>query len=863
MKTGRMELQIVGRRRVFAASIGRALGTASAVLALTMIAGAASAESGCPTGFVPNGTENLVNSAFSNGYNGFTTDPVMYRAPVGTYPTDGAGDNTSGFPSTGIGVMTGNYTPGIVSQIAFPGDPSPPGGLPAVPAASHWLAFNGNDAGAPTKLWEQTITGLKANTDYAFTAYFSNALAAGQQATGFVAPLVEFRVDGTQVGSDIPVCDSGSGLNPATNACATEATADAWQRLGITVSTGGATSAVLSVHDKQVTSSSGNDFAMTLVSFQECVPIGTPDIAVTPTPLNFPAYTLGGAATSATVTVRNTATGALTIGTITAPANTDFTIVTDGCSGQSLTADQSCALTLNFSSATAGAKTGTLTIPSNDPDEPSVTVPLAATAAAAGGPALAVTSATSTTPITGAQLPDFTVGGTRTTTVITMSNVGTGSLALGNIPAPTNTDFTLVEDGCSGRTLTAQQSCTITLAFETATAGDKAGDLVIPSATPGVDSATIGLAGRAVAAPVGEVLTRLEGGLGGGAASLPLLLAMGGALALRRRRWLALAGLMGASFGAQAAPGQFYIGGGVGQSFLEPEVVNIPGLTVTDDNDVGYKLFLGYDILRWLSIEAFGSKLGAAGFSNGGEIDYKTYGAGLVANLPSNSPGLSFLAKLGFAEIDNKGRNINFREVESSELYGGLGAEYQFRNGVSVRGEYEYFDEDAQLVSLSLLKRFGGAKPKPAPVVVAAAPAAPVVKPEPPPPPKPAPVAPKMVMLEIESIFFDTDKHALKPEAVARLNEVVHLMNAYPDVRMTLVGHADERGSDDYNMGLSLRRAKEAAKYLEQQGVINKRLSYEARGEREPRDPRSTPEGWTQNRRVDFAPNPREVVENK
>ncbi|MGF1644676.1 MAG: choice-of-anchor D domain-containing protein [Thiotrichales bacterium] len=861
MRTGQSGHPVVARRSALAISVGHALGTVSTVLAISMVSGAALAESGCPTGFVPNGTETLANPAFANGFNGFTTDPAMFKAPVGDYPTDG---NGSVFPNTGIGVMTGTHSAlPFVSQIAFPGDLTPPGGLPAVPATPNWLAFNGNDAGAPTMLWEQTINGLKPNTDYAFTAYFSNVLAPGFQAGGFVAPLVEFQVNGTQLGSDIPVCDSGSGLNTTTNACATEATTDAWQRLGITVSTGGATSATLSVHDKQVTSSSGNDFAMSLISFQECVPIGTPDIAVSPASVVFPAFTLGGTKTTTNVTVSNAATGTLTIGTIPAPTNADFTIATDGCSERSLTAGQSCVIGLDFSTATAGAKTSTLVIPSNDPDEATVTASLSGTASVAP---VATNPILSVVPATSVLLPEYTLGGAPTSSVVTVSNIGTGVLTLGNVAAPANADFTIVNENCSGQSLSSQQSCTITLNFAANTAGNKFGSLVIPAADPGVAPVTLALSGRAAEAAPGEVLTRLEGGIGGGAAGLPLLLAMGGALAFRRRRWAALTGLLGvslgASFGAQAAPGQFYIGGGVGQSRLEPEVVNIPSLTVDDKNDVGYKLFLGYDILRWLSIEGFASKLGAAGFSNGGEIDYNAFGAGLVANFPSNSPGLTFLAKLGLAEIDNKGHNITFREVEGTEIYGGLGAEYQFQNGFSLRGEYEFFDEDAQLISMSLLKRFGGAKPKPVPV---AAVVAPVVKAEPPPPPKPkpAPVAPKMVVLQIESIFFDTDRHVLKPEAIARLNEVTQLMNAYPDLRMTLVGHADERGSDDYNLGLSLRRAKEAAKYLEQQGIMSKRLAYEARGERDPRDPRSLPEAWSQNRRVDFFPDPREVVERK
>ncbi len=890
--------------------VSRSLAVATAATALmSLVPQLALAEGGCPTGQRPAGTEKISGGNIdpTAGYGPIGADDAMFKATVGTYPADG---NGSAFPNTGIGIMTGNYSSGFINQNAFPGDATPPGGGAAIPALPNWLAYNGKDMGAPTRLWQQTVTGLTAGKAYAFTAYFSNALAPGQQAN-YIAPRVSFRVDGAEVATRA-VCDSGSDVVPATQACATEATADLWQRLGVSVTPAGS-SVTLSLHDAQIAGVSGNDFAMSIVSFKECAPFG-PEIDVASTSITFPTFTVGGAATSQTITVRNTGTDPLAIGSITkAGANAaDFTVASDTCSGQTLAAATgTCTITVNFLAASAGAKTATLSIPSNDSDENPLGLTLSGTALAAGTVVDSDKDGVPDSddldddndgiPDTAEGDGDFDGDGIPNRLDLDSDNDGIPDIIeaggvdangdgrvdnfqdanrngyhdpLESAPWPLpDTDKDGAKDFLDLNSDNDTRYDVVEAGLADANNDGKVDNFRDADGDGWDDNAKAAIGGKVLpdangdgipdyrqSTGVGEVLTRLEGGIGGGAAGLPALLALGGALALRRRRrWLAALGLLGASFGAQAAQGQFYVGGGVGQSMLEPEVVNIPTLSVSDKEDIGYKLFFGYDILNWLSVEAFGTKLGAAGFNNGGEIDYNAYGAGLVVNLPNNTPGLSLLAKLGLAEIDNSSDTIQFREVNGSEVYGGVGAEYQFKSGFAVRGEYEYFDEDAQLVSLSLLKRFGGSKPKPVPVVMAPEP-----KPAPPPPePKPAPVpAPKYVTLDVESIYFHTDSAKLTNEATAKLDAAVQMLNAHPEVKMTLIGHADDRASDDYNMGLSMRRAKSAMLYIQSKGIDASRLSYEGRGEREPRGDK-TPAGRRENRRVDVVPNPAQVQEKR
>lgn len=218
------------------------------------------AEQGCPSGYQPDGNELIANGNFDGGYTNFTTD-IPYQAPLGSYPSD---DNGTTYPRTGIGVVSGNISDGFfIDQSSFPGDGSRP-------AADHWLAYNGNDPGAPTTIWRQSIANLSAGS-YVFSAYFSNVLKAGAQATDLVAPKVRFSANGIQVGEAMPICDAGGALDPIDNSCANEATVDAWRRLGVLVNATSA-SVTLAIDDAQIKSAGGNDFAMTAVSFQRCVP---------------------------------------------------------------------------------------------------------------------------------------------------------------------------------------------------------------------------------------------------------------------------------------------------------------------------------------------------------------------------------------------------------------------------------------------------------------------------------------------------------------------------------------------------------------------------------------------------------------
>ena len=148
--------------------------------------------------------------------------------------------------------------------------------------------------------------------------------------------------------------------------------------------------------------------------------------------------------------------------------------------------------------------------------------------------------------------------------------------------------------------------------------------------------------------------------------------------------------------------------------------------------------------------------------------------------------------------------------------------------------------------------------PPPPPVVVEPPPPpppAPTPAPPPPPPPPPAPADRTAEVRSIvqEMIYFDFDQSDLRPEAQAALDRKIPLFNANPSMRIRITGHADERGSDEYNLALGQRRAAAAKQYLVARGVAEDRIEITTAGEERPAVPNATTEAeHQQNRRDEF-----------
>lgn len=100
---------------------------------------------------------------------------------------------------------------------------------------------------------------------------------------------------------------------------------------------------------------------------------------------------------------------------------------------------------------------------------------------------------------------------------------------------------------------------------------------------------------------------------------------------------------------------------------------------------------------------------------------------------------------------------------------------------------------------------------------------------------------------------FAFDSSTLDAEARSRLDEVAALLSKNGSWAITLEGHCDERGTEEYNLGLGQRRAESAKRYLLQKGISSSRIDTVSFGEAYPVDARSTEAAWAKNRRVHFA----------
>jgi peptidoglycan-associated lipoprotein len=106
--------------------------------------------------------------------------------------------------------------------------------------------------------------------------------------------------------------------------------------------------------------------------------------------------------------------------------------------------------------------------------------------------------------------------------------------------------------------------------------------------------------------------------------------------------------------------------------------------------------------------------------------------------------------------------------------------------------------------------------------------------------------------LQMEKIYFDFDNSDLSAEAREVLRQKADWLVKNPGYMLTITGHCDERGTREYNIALGQRRADAAFKYLNALGVSSDRMITVSKGKEEPFDPRSTPEAWAKNRRVEF-----------
>ena len=116
--------------------------------------------------------------------------------------------------------------------------------------------------------------------------------------------------------------------------------------------------------------------------------------------------------------------------------------------------------------------------------------------------------------------------------------------------------------------------------------------------------------------------------------------------------------------------------------------------------------------------------------------------------------------------------------------------------------------------------------------------------------PLPPAVAP--VPVSLGDVFFDFDKSELRGDARDQLQTNYHWLTENPSRKLTIEGHCDERGTNEYNLALGERRANTARDYIVNLGAAAGRINTVSYGEERPFTNGQNEEAWAQNRRDHF-----------
>ena len=127
------------------------------------------------------------------------------------------------------------------------------------------------------------------------------------------------------------------------------------------------------------------------------------------------------------------------------------------------------------------------------------------------------------------------------------------------------------------------------------------------------------------------------------------------------------------------------------------------------------------------------------------------------------------------------------------------------------------------------------------------------VNPPPPPPAAaPQPSIEDLFSRSVQDAFFDLDKADIRGDARDALMKTAQFLRSYPQVKVNLEGHCDERGSTEYNLALGDRRAQAAKDFLVSLGIAGDRMQTVSYGKERPFCMDHNDACWQQNRRAHF-----------
>lgn len=367
---------------------------------------------------------------------------------------------------------------------------------------------------------------------------------------------------------------------------------------------------------------------------------------------------------------------------------------------------------------------------------------------------------------------------------------------------------------------------------------------------------------------------------------------------------------------------RLYAGGSFGKSKLKPDTSGTV-FTVEDGDAASTHFRLGMDLHNKLSVELDTSVLGTATFAQGSgtDVSYSSasvsalfYGLTGVKNR-SRREGWSGYGRIGYGIVQH-GSIVEPFDYSKNNVLVGFGAEYGFRNGIALRTEMTRIDDEATVVGLGGIYRFGMAPKRIGQVFVDAA--------------RPALGAanttvgrggrtlngtgsgrynsgrgaiaqgasegvmqsmvqrawqPKVTKNDsdgdgvpnakdtcadtvaytvvnnagcgmfdavLSDVTFKPGSSWLTPRARGELDGLIVNLLAFPEARIQIRAHTDSDGPADINLGLSARRAESVVTYLQEKGISELQLETLGLGESQPIDSNETKEGRKRNRRVDI-----------
>ena len=104
----------------------------------------------------------------------------------------------------------------------------------------------------------------------------------------------------------------------------------------------------------------------------------------------------------------------------------------------------------------------------------------------------------------------------------------------------------------------------------------------------------------------------------------------------------------------------------------------------------------------------------------------------------------------------------------------------------------------------------------------------------------------------LRTVYFDFDRYELRTDARDSLATNARFLQEHPELEVAIEGHADERGTNEYNLALGDRRASSTQRYLSSLGVTGERLRTVSYGEERPECVQSGEDCWWKNRRAQF-----------